>query len=314
MTFDNLLPRLYGIGRQYDENTDQSSYWIWEIDWTNGHLTPILPLKFSLISGQWITIPGTGRIYWLGKKNDLYYCDTAHPSCTKIGELPDKCSLCIIDGQLHALLETENENYESFLSLAAVDPVTANLTPVADFGSIHQALGIPAGSVSMYPSSEYLYNPATQSLIASFLETKTYYDQIIRLDIPNQRIIPGEIINKKHTVVSLFSMGHHTCATIYPLTYYDFAETIELRPIDTTTVALKESIGKITLGYRELCLEDPFFFYEPATSKGYGIFWKNFTYDNAYQFIGSYDFHTKQFFKFAILPDDIDLWLLISVY
>lgn len=306
--------KLYGYGYAQDKGT------IWEIDTTTGALTPIISLtEDQELDDSRIVISENGKLYYKGwnsnEERHLYCVDPQSKTIQKIGLLPEEFyTLCVIDGKLHALIESGDwspENTELSYSLVSVDPNTAATTLVADFGSIYQALNIPTSVVAGL-DSEYalVYDPDTKSLIAMiYIDRETDYWQLARLDIVNQKIVPGETVNFDYP--ALFHMGDKVCGA-----FYNTQETspnylgrmgVEFRPINTTTLTSEASIGNVTLENNVIFGEDIIWRYDAETGKAYGVVWKNFDTPNEESAVAVFDFNTQQFSLFPAYSTDIQL-------
>lgn len=310
----NPSVKLYGYGYAQDNST------IWEIDKTTGALTPIISLTSDQeLDDSRIVIPENGKLYYKGwnsnEERHLYCVDPQSKTIQKIGLLPEDCyTLCVIDGKLHALLESGDwspEGTERSYSLVSVDPNTATTTPVADFGSIHQALNIQT-SVDASLDSEYAlaYDPDTESLITMiYIDRETDCWQLARLDIANQKIVPGETANFDYP--TLFQMGDKVCGafqnTQETVPGYLGITSVEFCPINTTTLTAGASNGNITLENNVIFSEDIVWRYDAATGKRYGVVWENFDTPTEEHAIAVFDFNTQQFSLLPAYSTDIKL-------
>lgn len=296
--------KLYGYGYAQDKGA------IGEIDTTTGTLTPIISLTRDQAPESKIVILKNGKIYWNTTEDKHLYCvDPQSKTIQEIGLLPENFyTLCFIDGKLHALLISDTERS---YSLVSVDPNTATTTPVADFGSIYQALNIPT-SIDAGLDSEYglVYDPDTKSLITMvYIDRETDCWQLARLDITNQKIVPGETVN--FDFPTLFQMGDKVCGA-----FHNTQETspnylgvmdVEFRPINTTTLTSGASVGNVTLENNVIFSEDIVWRYDAETGKAYGVVWKNFDTPNEKSAIAVFDFNTQQFFLLPAYSTDIQL-------
>lgn len=312
--------KLYAIGSTDDSDTEV----LWEIDKATGELTEIvkLPIEVSESVEEWwgdypVVNPADGNIYlykWFETTNvsDLYRINPTNKTLEKIGQLQDGNEdahyyLCMVDNQLHALIEKETtDDEETFYSFVSIDPNTAAQTPVADFGSLHQALNIPLSvSAGLDGEGKFYYDIATKSLIVPiFKDVEGDCWQLTRFDIVNQKIIPG--VGSSDNYISLFVKDSKACGAFYN----DDINTVDFRVIDTEKLTAGESLGSTSTGN-----EDKFFgetwIYDTATGKGYATMYFEDSSDE-YSLFGAFDFNTKEFKEIKQYANGIELWTIFN--
>lgn len=315
--------KLYGVGSSEDGTT----HVFWEIDKATGELTEIISIPGNQYT-QWeslVTDPTNGMIYCnkiyedpdnnFAEQSELYRIDPDKKTIEKVGLLTDQedthYSLCLIDGQLHALIDqktNESEHYEVLLSLVSIDPNTAAQTSVADFGSVQEALGLST-SINLDTERDLhplLYDPISKSLIVPIWIEEEDNDvvQLTKLNIADKKIISGE---KSLEYFIPFLMDDQ----IYGAFYAENYQSIDFRPINTESLTTGSSIGQVTLsGNDQFCDEDAWH-YDAETGTGYCIVWKAFT-TNEHCALGTYHFNTKDFKEVAEYPEEIELWWLCN--
>ncbi len=312
--------KLYAIGSTDDSDTEV----LWEIDKTTGELTEIvkLPTESNVDSFESPVVdPTNGNIYlyqWIETTDalDLYRINPANKMLEKIGRLKEGIEdthydLCVIDNRLHALIEKEQyeneDNQETFYSLVAIDPNTAEQTLVADFGSLHQALNIPLSvSAGLDGVGKFFgYDMATKSLIVPiFKDVETDDDwQLTRFDIVNQKIIPG--VGSSDNYISLFVKDSKACGAFYN----DDINTVDFRLIDTENLTIGESLGSAFTGSNNKFFEETWA-YDAATGKGYTTIADDSS--DEYSAFGAFDFNTKEFKEIKQYANGIGLWTIFN--
>lgn len=328
-----VAAKFYGLGRS--DNADGYEI-VWEVDKTTGELTEIVRLP-DLPEWWWslpVADPASGNLYCLKgiydtneevELYDLYRIDPNGKTLNRIGTIKDNTDteenylLCMVDGRLHALIarmsEKESdrqENCEVFCSLVSVDPTTAEQTPVADFGSFHQALGVRTStSVELFTDNmqRVEYDPGTKSFrvsveITDENESDTYYQYLCRFDVANKKIVPGEKFND--FAMDLFSMGDQICGAWYNRREANSVIDCDFRPIDTEKLTAGSSIGSATL---EPVGFDVFWCYDASTGKAFTVGWKNLDEDKLF---GAFDFNTKRFEEIKEYPSSTEFYLIFQ--
>lgn len=290
--------KLYAFGGDLDLDNEI----LWEVDKATGELTEIIKLPDedwqSESAASPIVDPVSGNIYlykWTDTDGiELYRVNPNDKTLKKIGLLDQKANntmyfLCLVDGRLHAMVEKESskeDSEETFYSLVSINTETAEQTTVADFGSLHQALGIPTDVGAGFFDCMlglYLYDKTTHSLILTiYNDTETNDCQLVRLDIDNQKIIAGEKFNE---YVNLFSKDGKICGAFYD---NEDRKHIDFRPIDTKNLTAGNSIGSATLETREFWST---WCYDATTGKGYTVLEFD---DSAFSALGTFDFNTQK--------------------
>ena len=311
--------KLYAIGSTDDSDTEV----LWEIDKTTGELTEIVKLPTESNEDSFespVVDPTNGNIYlyqWIETTDalDLYRINPANKMLEKIGRLKEGIEdthydLCVIDNRLHALIEKEQyeneDNQETFYSLVAIDPNTAEQTLVADFGSLHQALNIPLSvSAGLDGVGKFLgYDMATKSLIVSIFKDVEGDDwQLTRFDIVNQKIIPG--VGSSDDYISLFVKDSKACGAFYN----DDINTVDFRLIDTENLTVGESLGSASTGSTNKFFGE-IWAYDAATGKGYTTMYFEDSSDEC--LFGAFDFNTKEFKEIKQYANGIGLWTIFN--
>lgn len=297
--------KLYAFGSPDDEE----NYVLWEIDKATGELMEIVQIPTSENEG-WgsdkdspVVDPVSGNIYyykWTETENseqvDLYRFEPSNKTLKKIGLLDQieaedtRYDLCIVDGQLHALIEkwkdSDEDDLETFYSLVSINPETAEQTVVADFGSLEQALNDISAGFYDDVNGQYLYDKTTHSLILSIV-IGIDHDccQLVRLDIANKKIIAGEKFNNH--CITLFLKDSKVCGAFYN----DDINTVDFRLIDTEKLTAGNSIGSATLETDSF--KGPWC-YDASTGKAFGQFWKESDAGYDYSVFGAFDFNTQK--------------------
>lgn len=295
--------KLYAFGSPDDEE----NYVLWEIDKATGELMEIVQIPTSENEG-WgsdkdspVVDPVSGNIYyykWTDTENttqiELYRVNPNDKTLKFVGLLDDeedtRYDLCIVDGQLHALIEkwkdSDEDDLETFYSLVAINPETAEQTVVADFGSLEQALNDISAGFYDDVNGQYLYDKTTHSLILTiYNDTETNDCQLVRLDIDNQKIIAGEKFNNH--CITLFLKDSKVCGAFYN----DDINTVDFRLIDTEKLTAGNSIGSATLETDSF--KGPWC-YDASTGKAFGQFWKESDAGYDYSVFGAFDFNTQK--------------------
>ncbi|WP_294596041.1 IPT/TIG domain-containing protein [uncultured Rikenella sp.] len=303
LTVSEAATKLYGFGG----TNDSGSYILWEVDKATGELNEIvkLPDADNEIWDSPVVNPADRNIYickWteLGDymentmQLDLYRINPTTKTLELVGELRDakeqekeyfSYSLYVIENKLHAMIEkysNDEDNEESFYSLVSIDTETAEQTLVADFGSLNEALSLPAStSVSIEIGTDeevgLCYDPASKSSM--------WITNLVKLDIANQKIIAGERFNE---YVNLFSKDGQVCGAFYNET----TNSVNFRPIDTEKLTVGNSLGNITLPAADDF--DDFWCYDASTGKAFGQFWKDSGTENEHFVFGAFDFNARQ--------------------
>lgn len=318
ITVAEISAKLYGFGTVDRETTGI----LWEIDKTTGEPTEIvlLPTEENNGWGSPVVDPVNDLIFfykWYGdddsrRQAELYRADSKSKTLNKIGSLKDNKEknfyhLCMIKRQLHAVIETRNNDNEVFYSLVAIDPNTAAQTTVIDPQSLNKALGVPNSAEIGMEGDDVLpvYDPISKGLLVPVWNGERY--QLIKMDLAAKKIVSGGIVGNGGDL-NLFPMNGKICGTEYSRDYMG----VDFRMIDAATLTAGTSIGNVTLaGDDGFSFESPWY-YDAATNSSYSVIWKNLESENAQTILCVYDFQAKAFKKIKTYTEGLSLWMVFN--